>query len=85
MQPAKSTALLPIGTRGVTIRVDDGAIFIRGDVVDLVAMIGGRPVASSAVVISADEGWATFAVAESMVSAVVNELSAGGVMPVLVP
>ncbi len=82
---SEMAALLPAGTRGITIRIDDGAVVVRGDLVDLVAMVGGRPVATSTVVISAGDGWATFAVPESMVSAVVNELSVGGVVPVLAP
>ncbi len=78
-------ARLRPNTRGVTLRVDEGSVLAEGDTADLIAMMGGRPVATAARVIAAGDGWATFAVADNMVSAVVNELSVGGVMPVLAP
>jgi len=78
-------ALLGPLTRGVTIPVDEGSILEVGDRVELLAIVGGQPLAVGAVVIHADGRWATFSVPENRVSAVVNELAVGGVMPVLVP
>jgi len=78
-------ARLPPATRGITLRVDNGSVLNEGDNADLIAMIGGRPVATSARVVASGDGWATFAVADYLVSGVVNELSLGGVMAVLAP
>lgn len=78
-------ARLPPATRGITLRVDDGSVLVEGDTVDLIAMAGGRSVATDTRVIASGDGWATFAVADHMVSAVVNELGLGGVMAVLAP
>ncbi len=78
-------ARLGPNTRGVTLRIDEGSILAVGDTADLVAMVGGRPVATATRVIATGDGWATFAVAADMVSAVVNELGVGGVTAVLAP
>jgi len=78
-------ALLGPGNRGVTIQVDEGSVLEVGDRVELLALVGGRPLTVDAEVISVDGRWATFSVPEDRVSAVVNEIAVGGVMPVLAP
>jgi len=78
-------ALLGPRDRGVTIQVDEGSVLEVGDRVELLALVGGRPVAVGAEVISVDGRWATFSVSKDQVSAVVNEIAVGGVMPVLLP
>jgi len=83
---SETAALLAPRNRGITLRIDDGSGLTVGDRVDLLAMIDGRPLAANAVVVATDDrGWATFSVSEARVSAVVSEISVGGVMPVLVP
>ncbi len=83
---SEAAALLGPRSRGVTLRIDDGGGLVVGDRVDLLALVDGRPLAANAVVVATDDrGWATFSVPEGRVSAVVREISAGGVIPVLVP
>jgi len=83
---SEAAALLAPRSRGITLRIDDGSGLTVGDRVDLLALVDGRPLAANAVVVATDDrGWATFSVSEARVSAVVSEISVGGVMPVLVP
>jgi len=78
-------ALLQPDNRGVTLQIDEGSVLEVGDRVELLALVGGRALADAAEVIAVDGRWATFSVPADRVSAVVNEIAIGGVMPVLVP
>ncbi len=78
-------ARLPPGTRGVTVPVDAGSVLSIGDSADLIALRNGRALAPDVRVVSTDDGWATFAVDNTRISAVVNELTLGGVIAVLHP
>jgi len=83
---SEAAALLDPHSRGITLQIEDGSVLVVGDRVDLLALIDGRPLAANAVVVATNGGgWAMFSVAESQVSAVVSEITVGGVVPVLVP
>lgn len=78
-----ASVALPDGTRGVTLHRDQvfGEI---GDAVDLHAIVSGEHLAT-AVVVDTDEARATVAVPRADVQAVVDAISQGGLVSVLVP
>ena len=57
---------------------------IPGDLVDLYGLIDGTRLATDAAVLEVDEGFVTVAVAEHQIQAVIQSLTVGGVVPVLV-
>jgi Flp pilus assembly protein CpaB len=82
--PGSAAAIaLPDGTRGVTL--DRSQVFGDvGDAVDLHALVSGAPL-TQGVVVHTDETSATVAVTTADAAAVVDAISQGGVVSVLVP
>ncbi len=68
---------------GLTIATD-GTPLEAGDLVDLYGLIDGRRLADDARVIEVHEGFVTVAIAEQQIRAVIQSLTVGGVVPVLV-
>lgn len=75
---------LPRATRGVPVPIDE-AVLAAGDVVDLHAVFDSSVVASSALVSVTSKDHAIVAVPVEQVTAVVDAITTGGVIPVLVP
>ena len=78
-----SSIVLPAGTRGVQLPRAE-VLGGTGDVVDLHALINGAHLAQ-AVVVRSDESTVTVAVPTADVAAVVDAISQGGLISVLVP
>ncbi|MCY3851646.1 MAG: SAF domain-containing protein [Acidimicrobiaceae bacterium] len=68
---------------GLTIATD-GTPLGAGDLVDLYGLIDGKRLADDARVIEVHEGFATVAIADQQIQAVIQSLTTGGVVPVLV-
>lgn len=68
---------------GLTIATD-GTPLGAGDLVDLYGLIDGNRLAEDARVIEVHEGFVTVAVADQQIQAVIQSLTIGGVVPVLV-
>lgn len=62
----------------------DKTPLMPGDLVDLYGLIDGNRLATDAGVIEVDEGFVTVAVADQQIRAVIQSLTVGGVVPVLV-
>ncbi len=62
----------------------DKTPLVPGDLVDLHGLIDGNRLATDARVIEVDEGFVTVAVADQQIRAVIQSLTVGGVVPVLV-
>ncbi len=76
-------AQLGEATGGLTIAVD-GTPLTPGDLVDLYGLIDGNRLATDAGVIKVHEGFVTVAVHDQQIRAVIQSLTVGGVVPVLV-
>ena len=76
-------AQLGDATGALTITTDKSPLR-PGDLVDLYALIDGNRLATDARVIEVDEGFVTVAVADQQIRAVIQSLTVGGVVPVLV-
>lgn len=76
-------AQLGEATGALTIATDKTPL-MPGDLVDLYALIDGNRLATDAAVIEVDEGFVTVAVADRQIRAVIQSLTVGGVVPVLV-
>ncbi len=68
---------------GLTIATD-GTPLEAGDLVDLYGLIDGTRLANDASVIEVHEGFVTVAIADHQLQAVIQSLTIGGVVPVLV-
>ena len=68
---------------GLTIATD-GTPLEAGDLVDLYGLIDGTRLADDASVIKVHEGFVTVAIADQQLQAVIQSLTIGGVVPVLV-
>lgn len=68
---------------GLTIATD-GTPLEAGDLVDLYGLIDGERLADDARVIEVHEGFVTVAIADQQIQAVIQSLTVGGVVPVLV-
>ena len=68
---------------GLTIATD-GTPLEAGDLVDLYGLIDGTRLANDASVIEVHEGFVTVAIADQQLQAVIQSLTIGGVVPVLV-
>lgn len=68
---------------GLTIATD-GTPLEAGDLVDLHGLIDGRRLADDARVIGVHDGFVTVAIADQQIQAVIQSLTVGGVVPVLV-
>lgn len=62
----------------------DGTPLEAGDLVDLYGLIDGNRLATDASVIAVHEGFATVAITDQQIQAVIQSLTVGGVVPVLV-
>lgn len=82
--PPATSSLLPLGTRGVPVPVDN-ALYRVGDSVDVHAVFDGAAVARSAPVIEAIDGEVVVAVPVEQVDDAVDALTTGGVILVLSP
>ena len=76
-------AQLGEATGALTITTDKTPL-MPGDLVDLHGLIDGARLATDASVIAVDEGFVTVAVADQQIRAVIQSLTVGGVVPVLV-
>ena len=68
---------------GLTIATE-GTPLEAGDLVDLYGLIDGSRLATDAAVIEVEEGFVTVAIAEQQIQGVIQSLTVGGVVPVLV-
>ena len=68
---------------GLTI-ASDGTPLEEGDLVDLYGLIDGNRLAVGASVIGVHEGFVTVAISDQQIRAVIQSLTTGGVVPVLV-